>query len=100
MPDMSGTLKGIVIALVAGTFLVTQNGINTVLKETAIPSAVVTSFASFAISTVSIVAFAALHNPACDFTLLGAPWFAYCGGLLGAGYVRASEVDHMACLDR
>ena len=64
-----------------------QNGINTALKETAGASAVVIAFASFAISTVAIVSAAIIHRPACDFSLLGMPWYAYCGGLLGSGYV-------------
>ena len=84
---MTSVFRGVVVALVAGVFLVTQNGINTALKEAAIPSPVATALLSFSVSTVAIGAVATAHRPDYDFALAGAPWYAYCGGLLGAGYV-------------
>ena len=87
--DMSASAPpfAIAVAVAPGVFLVTQNGINTALKEASGMPAVVTAFFSFSVSTIAIISAAFIHKPACDFSLAGAPWYAYCGGLLGSGYV-------------
>lgn len=85
---MSNNLVAAAISVFAGVSLVSQNGMNTALRETALQSPFVTSFCSFAVSLVCIITVAIAHRPRFDdFTFFGAPWYAYCGGLLGPIYV-------------
>ena len=83
----------VAISVIAGISLVCQNGMNTALRQSALHSTFLTSFSSFAVSLVCIVLVAVAHRPNCsDFTFWGAPWYAYCGGLLGPIYVVGTVV--------
>ena len=83
---------GLAISVCAGIFLVTQNGVNTALKEAVLPNAFATGFVSFTCSLVFISTVAAVHKPCSGFSFFGAPWYAYTGGLLGPIYVMGAVV--------
>ena len=82
------------IGAIGGALLVSQNGINTNLRNHAWPSGIIVSFISFSVGLVCIFTIALFHRPRCDVSLRhlrkNTPWYAYTGGLLGPTYVIAA----------
>lgn len=91
MPDAKRILCGIG-GVFAGIILVSQNGINTRLREDALPSPLVAAAVSFSIGLACILLVTMVHSPSCDVRagatrLRAAPWYAFGGGFLGCWYV-------------
>lgn len=91
------------LALIAGLAIVLQNGVNTNLNREGIPSPFATAGMSYTVGFVAISIISSILDrpPPCCFychvstfeqeiSIWNAPWYAYCGGPLGAVYVTAA----------
>jgi bacterial/archaeal transporter family-2 protein len=81
------------LALIAGMAAPTQFAINSQLRQ-AVGGPVLAGAISFLVGTVVLIAAAAIvsHSVPDLGSVMGAPWWMYLGGLLGAFYVCASIV--------
>jgi transporter family-2 protein len=74
-------------AFLLGVFLPVQVGINAQLRA-ALAQPVLAAAISFAVGTLALLALAvALRTPVSITTASRVPWWAWTGGLLGAGYI-------------
>jgi len=87
----------VVLALFAGLAIILQNGVNTNLNLQGIPSPFATAGVSYTVGFVAIGVISIIDRPpkfCCAseqrISILSAPWYAYCGGPLGAVYVTAA----------
>ena len=73
------------LALVAGTFMPLQMGLNAMLQQHWSNSAPLASLISFAVGTVALLGFVlCMRIPFPVLITSTAPWYAWIGGLLGA----------------
>lgn len=90
----------VILALFAGLAIILQNGVNTKLNKEGIPSPFATAGVSYTVGFVAIAVISIMDRPpkfCCrnesqerHVFILTAPWYAYCGGPLGAVYVTAA----------
>jgi len=84
----SRKVLAILLASIAGVLLVVQNGVNTNLRQHAVPGSFPAACVSFSVGLVAVSCLASMHAPNCgNISLRKAPWYAYTGGLLGPVYV-------------
>jgi len=90
---MTGLIPYILMAVVAGSFLPTQAGINSQLNLWT-RSPILTAGISFAVGTLSLVGFALVTRvPLPDPTVVDRyPWWIWTGGFLGAFFVASAVV--------
>ena len=90
---MTGLIPYILMAVVAGSFLPTQAGINSQLNLWT-RSPILTASISFAVGTLSLIGFALiLRVPLPDTTAAGRyPWWIWTGGFMGAFFVASAVV--------
>ena len=81
----------VLFALVAGTFLPVQAGVNTRLAHF-VGGPVRASMVSFAVGAIALLVVVLLFYRTGAVHARGAPWWAWVGGLLGAFYVTATVV--------
>ena len=81
----------VLFALVAGTFLPVQAGVNTRLAQF-VGGPVRASMVSFAVGAIALLVVVLLFYRTGAVHARHAPWWAWVGGLLGAVYVTASVV--------
>ena len=90
----------VVLALYAGLAIILQNGVNTNLNLKGIPSPFATAGVSYTVGFIAISIISIIDRPpkfCCKdasnesrISIATAPWYAYCGGPLGAVYVTAA----------
>src|SRR5262245_35619086 len=81
----------VLIAVVAGALLPVQAGMN-VQAAKALPAGIHASLLSFIVGTMALILLCAgLRTPAPSWDRLSAmPWWAWCGGLIGATFVASA----------
>lgn len=81
------------ITLLVGALLALQAGVNTQLR-TGLGDPGLAALVSFLVGTLALAIFALVQRPALPdaATLARLPWWAWCGGLLGALYVAVVTV--------
>ncbi|HEY9815732.1 MAG TPA: DMT family transporter, partial [Candidatus Obscuribacterales bacterium] len=89
------SVVALALAALAGGFVIVQTGINTSLRKTAVPSALATSVFSFCVGLAVSMLICLVHKfprqgiwPVHGFKAI--PWYAYTGGVLGAGFVTSA----------
>lgn len=87
----TGVAVAVAVALVSGVALACQVGVNSELRRRA-GDPLLAAFLSFLIGGVLLGVVVALRRPAWPSPGLAAgwPWWAWLGGVLGAGYVTAA----------
>ena len=87
------TLLPLLLAILIGAGLPVQAGVNSQLR-TGLGSPVLAAAVSFFVGTIALAGLAAAQRAALPgaVVLTRIPWWAWCGGLLGAVYVAASIV--------
>lgn len=85
-------LFALLLALVAGALIALQFGVNAALRGFLGGSPFFATFVSYAVGTLSSLAFLLALRPALPAwsRVAAVPWWAWTGGTIGVGYVTAS----------
>lgn len=91
--NTGGLVAGVLLAALVGAFLPVQAGANGLLGRT-MGDAMLATFWSLLTSTVAVGVVLLVTRPSLPQggALLKLPWWAWCGGLLGAVYVATATV--------